>query len=978
MSTAIPITRSTRQVTLEASAAQTVFTFNAGPVWDTEDLVVQRKIAPATRFTTITTGFTKAQTGSPAGATGATVTFSVAPRPTSGDAAVQVRITARRTHERSTDFSRAGRLHTPSMEREADEVTTVLQELRRDVDAGDAAITALEEADEALAEQIVDAVLGQIPDGSLTPEKIGTSAYATREQVRLGAIADRIVAPAVLPLLFQDHGILSFLREFPNADRDVGTDQTDNLQTFFDKLTPRGLRGEVPAGRYKVNGPLEVPGNGTLVEGHSGFSTCFVSTDADNDIVSIQPGVAGGGLLRIGTDRTVPPRATNWETEVLGAVGIKTPRDDYVQITLELCWSRRSAINFLLGPCAFSSARKLYAEWATEHNYLQSNAPIAQGETTITNAIGTQWYVDDCYVGSAGDDGWLIRVHKDVTGGMAPGQHHNLQIFGNSGYGFRAVGRAPAGEDAGASIPAVRLKGGIFTGQNGKASVKLDNTRGTFHEIDSLHAEEDGTAPTGPGPMAAGAAEDAPLDAASWDAHGLEITENNGDVFLGEVFLNGHAKAGMLSETTRIHTSGGVRALNNGRRGTDGGFGGATEAIDRAGFYIKKGTLAGPLKTYGTSGVSQKWGVVFGEDLDHHMDGHDLRGNAVAPIAADVSLTKIQLSGGMPAQVRTTDVTPPQTVLSLVSGVVAPTSGLTNQATLYLVAKAGRRLPVWNGVCLTMVDCGPTMPSLSLNDASFSPAIAGTNEVLDIWAFGHWPTETVKLSMTAWSNSGAGTSARGTAASEIEWVNGLPLNKNPITNAAATYTIPARGAINLGTIHANGSALIDFNFDQVDVNGTAEANRCEIGLWNRWNRRQIVASLYTSAASWTYNAQTVRRRDAANISGHAGVNDEFRFVCGEAEDDILATISNQFSATDATVAFRKGFGLNSATAYIGQNHAGLSQAAGGFDGKPVIQRVKRQLGFNYLAVLESIQQLSKDATGYGGADRSLCTMMWAA
>lgn len=162
MSTTIPITRSTRQVTLEASAAQTVFTFNAGPVWDTADLVVQRKIWPANRFTTITTGFTLAQTGSPAGATGATCTFSVAPRPTLGDAAVQIRIVSRRVHERETDVSRAGRLHTPSLETEHDKITTTLQELRRDVDQNDTDLRA----------ELEDVVLGQIPDGSLPDTKL--------------------------------------------------------------------------------------------------------------------------------------------------------------------------------------------------------------------------------------------------------------------------------------------------------------------------------------------------------------------------------------------------------------------------------------------------------------------------------------------------------------------------------------------------------------------------------------------------------------------------------------------------------------------------------------------------------------------------------------------------------------------------------------------------------------------------------------
>ena len=132
MSTAIPITRSSSRVTRDAAAGQTVFTFDAGPVWDVADLVVQSKRAPETRFTTLTTGFTPALLSG--GAAGASVTFPVAPRLVAGDPATQIRIVSRRTHERSTDISRAGRLHTPSMETEHDKLTTTLQELRRDVD----------------------------------------------------------------------------------------------------------------------------------------------------------------------------------------------------------------------------------------------------------------------------------------------------------------------------------------------------------------------------------------------------------------------------------------------------------------------------------------------------------------------------------------------------------------------------------------------------------------------------------------------------------------------------------------------------------------------------------------------------------------------------------------------------------------------------------------------------------------------------
>lgn len=171
MSTAIPIQRSSRQVTQDATAGQTVFTFDAGVVWDVLDIVVKIKVAPATRFTTITTGFTVALLSG--GLSGASVTFAVAPRPGSGDPATQVRIASKRVHERSTDVSRSNRLHTPSFETEADKVTTTLQELRRDVDGSE---DLAREVEERLVDEIAGVVLGQIPDETITDPKVKTPA----------------------------------------------------------------------------------------------------------------------------------------------------------------------------------------------------------------------------------------------------------------------------------------------------------------------------------------------------------------------------------------------------------------------------------------------------------------------------------------------------------------------------------------------------------------------------------------------------------------------------------------------------------------------------------------------------------------------------------------------------------------------------------------------------------------------------------
>jgi hypothetical protein len=135
MSVTVPITRSSRRTQLAAADGQTVFTFTSGPVWDTADLMVYRRIAPATNFTRITTGFALAKIGD--GTAGATCTFAVAPKPTGGDPAVDIRIDSRRTQESAVSAARSGKISAAAIDALLDRIATTQQELRRDVGTAD-------------------------------------------------------------------------------------------------------------------------------------------------------------------------------------------------------------------------------------------------------------------------------------------------------------------------------------------------------------------------------------------------------------------------------------------------------------------------------------------------------------------------------------------------------------------------------------------------------------------------------------------------------------------------------------------------------------------------------------------------------------------------------------------------------------------------------------------------------------------------
>ncbi len=137
MSSANPITRSTRRRDYDATAGQTVFTLDV-PVYDLVDVEVWTKLASAVEWTQIFTGFALSFIAG----NQVQATFAVAPRPTAGDPATNVRIQSARNQERVTNATRGGAVASALLEQDLDRIATVLQELRRDADEFRAGVTA--------------------------------------------------------------------------------------------------------------------------------------------------------------------------------------------------------------------------------------------------------------------------------------------------------------------------------------------------------------------------------------------------------------------------------------------------------------------------------------------------------------------------------------------------------------------------------------------------------------------------------------------------------------------------------------------------------------------------------------------------------------------------------------------------------------------------------------------------------------------
>lgn len=125
MSTAFPIPRSDRRVDLTATASQTVFTFPY-PTLANQDVGVAVQAPAATGFVALTYGVDYTVSGAPS-ISSVTVTLT-----SPATAGAVYRLTGARIPSRTTSLAPYGTSYRAALEAELDNLTLVLQELRRD------------------------------------------------------------------------------------------------------------------------------------------------------------------------------------------------------------------------------------------------------------------------------------------------------------------------------------------------------------------------------------------------------------------------------------------------------------------------------------------------------------------------------------------------------------------------------------------------------------------------------------------------------------------------------------------------------------------------------------------------------------------------------------------------------------------------------------------------------------------------------
>lgn len=244
----------------------------------------------------------------------------------------------------------------------------------------------------------------------------------------------------------------------------------------------------------------------------------------------------------------------------------------------------------------------------------------------------------------------------------------------------------------------------------------------------------------------------------------------------------------------------------------------------------------------------------------------------------------------------------PQGYLTPVSGTPVISSDSTGATQVYYTPYVGNLIPIYNGTSFVPTIFSELSIALVAQHAS--------NTIYDLFVFNNSGVLTL-VSGPAWSNSSAGTGARGSGAgtTQLTRINGIWVNNVSMTgrNGSTTYSIPANQATYVGSL------FVDSSVGQVTCHRSFGQSR-KWGIWNAYNRAIIELQGGTASASWV-NAPTTWRQsagDSANyVMGFCGLSEE------EIDISFVQFIQNSAPAGTTSTA-NIGIGINSTTSPTGE------------------------------------------------------------
>lgn len=184
-----------------------------------------------------------------------------------------------------------------------------------------------------------------------------------------------------------------------------------------------------------------------------------------------------------------------------------------------------------------------------------------------------------------------------------------------------------------------------------------------------------------------------------------------------------------------------------------------------------------------------------------------------------------------------------------------------------------------------------------------------------------------------------GTVARGSGGNcELQFVNGIPLNKNAITNGPAAQ----RGTY-YGTVRTNSTGTVDFIYGAAGSNGVAGV----FNVFNAWNREDVGCRVIDTSASYTLTSSTVRQ-------AHASAGMQVSFVVGLPVVTLDASAQLSLFTAAAAFAFGKiGLQLDDPTTYDNKGICFAGSAVSVYQIATAISSFNPSIGSHILYMNES-------------------------
>lgn len=291
-----------------------------------------------------------------------------------------------------------------------------------------------------------------------------------------------------------------------------------------------------------------------------------------------------------------------------------------------------------------------------------------------------------------------------------------------------------------------------------------------------------------------------------------------------------------------------------------------------------------------------------------NLTGGDLilEGNGSQTVDGETSVVVPNLGGGQlwtdganwfsSGQNWQESVSPPQGRLTLTTLVPVLAADVTAATSIFYTPYVGNKIALWNGTKFSTTTFAEV--SQALSDNTKSPVAAAADSVYDVfgWLDGATFRATRGPAWTSATNRGTGAGT-----SELERVQGIPMNKVSISNGPA-----ANRGIHLATIATDASAQLNMMFEPAAAAG-GSANRLDV--WNTYNRVEVASMMRPNDNSWTYNSATVRSANASDLN-------RVTFVRGLAEDMIHAE-TQQLCLVGTSDVVSAGIGYDATNALSG-------------------------------------------------------------